>query len=269
MDMDLIESDTQSAKAAEGLPRLYELVSTEQVDSAVDEAVRRAEAGAAEGTLVHARSQTAAAGRCGQDWLSPAGGLYAGLVLRPDEIPADAVQLGVVGVVALGSAVAEHVLPLTELHFRWPNDLLLRHGKVASIQMRWSAAESGRTEWLVLGINANVSAPPSLLGHDAASVQVDGECAVSAGQLLNSFARQFLIWVDRWANDGFEPVRKVWQQRMVGIGDDYAVSVAGSLREGRIVNIGADGGLLLGHGDAIDRISLTDAFARTEPESGS
>ncbi len=265
MDMDLTASATSSGLAADGLPRLYELVSLEQVDSALDEAVRRAEAGAPEGTLVHAHSQTKALGRCGQDWLSPAGGLYAGLVLRPDEIAAEAVQLGVVGVVALGSAIAEHVLPLTELHFRWPNDLLLRQGKVASIQMRWSAAESGTTDWLVLGINVNVSPPPSLLGHDAASVQEDGECAVGAGQLLSSFARQFLIWVDRWANDGFESVRKAWQQRMVGVGEAFEVAAAGSRHTGRLLDIAADGGLLLGHGDIVDRISLTDAFASVEP----
>ncbi len=265
MDLDLTTSPTQTVSGADGLPRLYELVSMEQLDSALDEAVRRAEAGAAEGTLVHAHSQSKALGRCGQNWLSPAGGLYAGLVLRPDEIPAVAVQLGVVGVVALGSAVAEHVLPLTELHFGWPNDLFLRQGKVASIQLRWSATESGRTEWLVLGINANVSAPPSLLGHDAASVQADGECAVGAGQLLSSFARQFLIWVDRWANDGFEPVRKAWQQRMVGVGGEFEVAVAGNRYTGRLLEIAADGGVLLSHGDVVDRISLTDAFARVEP----
>lgn len=268
MDMDLNDTDAPLGLES-GLPRLYELIALGQVDSAVQQASRRADAGAEEGMLVYARSQTDAQGRCGQEWLSPAGGLYAALVLRPDEPAAIAAQLGVVGAVALGSAVAEHVLPLTELHFRWPNDLLLRQGKVGSIQLRWRGSGSGALDWLVLGVNVNVTAPPSMLGFDAASVQVDGGCAVTAAQLLVSFARQFLVWVDRWVNEGFDPVRKAWLQRAVGVGEAFEIAAAGKRHSGRLLGIADDGGLLLGRGGAVDRISLSEAFAWMEPCTGS
>ena len=259
MDLDL-NNEKAGGPGPSGMPRLYRLVELDAVDSALDEACRQAELGAEEGLLVHAREQTNAAGRCGQEWLSPAGGLFAALVLRPEETVTVADQLAMVGAAALGSAIAEHVQPMTELHFRWPNDVLLRQGKVAGVQMRWREDGTGKLEWLVLGINVNVVAPPPAMGFDAASVQVDGDCEVTASLLLEAFARQFLGWVDRWANEGFAEIRKAWLQRAVGIGDDCEFSAAGARHAGRLLDIADDGALLLGRGGAVDRISLKEAF---------
>lgn len=244
----------------DNLPRLYELVEVEQADSAVDEAGRRARQGAEEGLLVRVRSQTSAKGRGGQAWHSPAGGLYAGLVLRPDESPRRASELVLVGVVSLGSAIAEFVQPPAELHYRWPNDLLLHQGKVASVQMQWREDGSEGVEWLVLGAYVNVVVAPGAMGFDAASVQVEGECEATATQLLESFARHFLVWVDRWANEGFEPVRKAWLQRAQGIGDETRITAAGQQHAGRVLDIADDGALLLGRGGAVKRITIREAF---------
>lgn len=243
------------------LPKLYELVAREQVDSVLQEGCRRAQQGADEGLLVWARAQVQAQGRCGQTWLSPAGGLYAGLVLRPEVSARVATQLGLVAVVALGSAVAEHVQPMTELHYRWPNDLLLRQGKVGCVQMGWRDDGVDGLQWLALSVYVNVAAAPAELGFEAAAVQVDGGCEVTAPQLLASFARQFLGWADRWANEGFAPVRKAWMQRAVQSGEEIEIRAAGHTHLGRLLDLADDGALLLGRGGAVDRITIRDAFA--------
>lgn len=60
--------------------------------STQDEAKSRATRGAGEGTLVIADRQTAGRGRMGRSWVSPVGGLWFSLVLRPvvppDRVPA-------------------------------------------------------------------------------------------------------------------------------------------------------------------------------------
>lgn len=260
MDLDLNGTGASSQQTPD-LPRLYELVALESVDCVLQEACRRAAAGADEGLLVQARTQTEALGRRGQPWDSPAGGLYAALLLRPDEPPAIAAQLALVGAVALGAAVAEHVLPLTELHYRWPNDLLLRQGKAGTVQLAWSEGNADRPGFLVLGVYLNVSASPAHLGFEAASVQMEGESTATAHDLLEAFARQFLVAVDRWANEGFEPVRKTWLQRAVQVGEDVEI-VAAKKYAGRLLDIADDGSALLAREGAVQRIPLSEAFPR-------
>lgn len=242
------------------LPKLFDLLALEHVDSVMEEGGRRAEQGADEGLLAWAQAQTQALGRCGQPWLSPAGGLYASLVLRPEAEARVAAELGLVTVVALGSALAEHVQPMTELHYRWPNDVLLHQGKVGSVQMRWRDDGADGLQWLVVGAYVNVAAPPGELGLEAASVQGDGGCEVTASQLLESFARQFLGWADRWANEGFGPIRKAWLQRAAQAGKEVGIRAAGRDRSGRMLDLADDGALLLGRGGAVDRITVRDAF---------
>src|SRR2546428_8800456 len=55
----------------------------ESVRSTNDEAGALAHQGASEGTTVIARIQTAGRGRRGRAWLSPAGGLWLAIRLRP------------------------------------------------------------------------------------------------------------------------------------------------------------------------------------------
>lgn len=248
----------------EELPKLYRLVELEQADSALAEAARRAEQGAEEGLLVRVRTQTAAVGRRGQPWRCSAGGLYAGLVLRPEEPPRVAAQLALVAAVALGSAIAEHVAPPAELHYRWPNDVLLNQAKVASVQMEQGAFEADSGRWLVLGLYANVASAPDGPDFDAAALQVEGACEATASQLLVSFARHFLVAVDRWVNEGFASVRKAWLHRAHGIGDEVSVVAAGHTHSGRMLDLADDGALLLGRGGAVERLTIGDAYGFQE-----
>ena len=63
------------AVARPKLPPAYRLVALDVVTSTNDEALRLAEEGAEDGTLVWAREQTKARGRQGRPWASPRGNL--------------------------------------------------------------------------------------------------------------------------------------------------------------------------------------------------
>src|SRR5690348_3559706 len=87
-------------------------------------ALAAAPAGAAEGTVFLADTQTAGRGRHGHTWSSPAGsGLYLSILLHPRR-PVPAMMLFTL---AAGLAVADAVAAVTGVQpeLRWPNDLLL------------------------------------------------------------------------------------------------------------------------------------------------
>lgn len=126
-----------------------------EVGSALDEVHALGQAGAPEGSLVLAETQTAGRGRDGRTWQSPAGGIWLGLLLRPKTA-----ALGIVSIRA-GLVLADVVddllgAPLTRL--KWPNDVLLHDRKLAGIlcEGRW---QGEALQWLGVGIGVNVANP--------------------------------------------------------------------------------------------------------------
>lgn len=108
------------------------------VDSTNDLALRLADAGAKEGTILLAEAQTAGRGRRGRDWFSPPdSGIYVSVILRPviDEPQRPPTWLTSRITLASGVALAEGVRASTGLavELKWPNDLVCARRKLAGI----------------------------------------------------------------------------------------------------------------------------------------
>ena len=88
------------------------------------------EAGEPEGLVVHTFQQTAGYGRLGRSWVSPFGGLYFSVLLRPQVALAQLPTLGIVTALAQHRAIAA-VLPSSVrscLQLKWPNDVVWEAG---------------------------------------------------------------------------------------------------------------------------------------------
>ncbi len=198
-------------------PPLYDLVVVDKTDSARAHAERLAAQGADEGTLVWAKSQTEGLGRNHRYWMSGHNNLHLGLILNPEQPFAIACQISLVATLCAAMAIAEQAEPMAELRYRWPNDVLLNRGKAAGITLSGSLGDVDVPEWMVLGVNVNVFDNPNSLGFDSASMRGEGFESHDRVRLAESFCRQFLSWLNRWAEDGFVPIRKAWLMR--GRGD--------------------------------------------------
>ena len=89
-----------------------------------------ARAGAVDGTVVSAESQSQGRGRLGRSWVSPAyKNLYLSVILRPD-LPVD--RLPQIGLMA-GVAACDTVREWHPATLKWPNDVLIGGRKVAGI----------------------------------------------------------------------------------------------------------------------------------------
>ncbi len=227
------------------LPPAYRLVVLETCDSTNSEAMRRAEEGAEDGTLIWARRQTEGRGRRGRSWQSLAGNLFFSLVLRPDCSPQQAAQLGFVAAVALGDAIGSVAPPMIEVQFKWPNDVLLNERKGAGILLESKIAD-GAMEWLVLGIGVNVEAYPEDLEPPATSLRFEGTPGdVTAVRVLEAFAPHFMSRVNRWLDDGFAPIRRSWLNHAYGLGEQIGVDLSRERLEGRFKDLDENGTLIL------------------------
>lgn len=141
----------------------------EEIDSTNMAAKRLGLAGAPSGTLVVAGRQKQGRGRLGRTFVSPPGGVYLSLLLRPAVAAPDALTATGAAAVAVCRAVEE--LTRCSLAIKWVNDLFYGGKKVCGILTEAvTDFESGRIDFLVVGIGINLTTTPEQFGPELASI---------------------------------------------------------------------------------------------------
>jgi BirA family transcriptional regulator, biotin operon repressor / biotin---[acetyl-CoA-carboxylase] ligase len=242
-----------------GLP-LHVLAS---VGSTNDVAVDLAAAGAPEGTLVVADTQTRGRGRSGRAWQTrPGTALAMSLVLRPREVrPATAWGISVAGALAVAEALeTEGGAP----SIKWPNDVLLVERKVAGLLVDASWVGE-RLAHAVLGIGVNVLAgsvpPDDEVDFPATSLEHALGRPVERETLLLAILESLARWVSRL---GSESLREAWWQRMAYRDRWVSVENAGREVSGRLVGIDPAGGVVL-RLEGGERVNAGAGAARLRP----
>lgn len=245
------------------VPGLYDLVVVEQTDSARAHAQRLAAQGAEEGTLVWAKKQSEGLGRCGKHWISGEKNLHCALVLRPEDPFGVCCQLSLLASVCVGQAITLVGEPMEELRLGWPNDVYLNRGKVAGVHLSGELGPDDAVNWMVISVNINTFNHPTSLGFAASSLRGEGFASFERVDLLEGFSREFLAWLNRWADQGLEPVRKAWSWRGDWGDEAHSVDYDGRTHRGAFESIDADGNLKLKTTDGIMAFAL-DRFYRPE-----
>lgn len=159
-----------------------ELQFFDELDSTNRAAKEWALAGAPHGSLLVAARQTAGRGRLGRSFLSPQGGLYMSILLRPREEASTAVMMTAGAAVAVCRAVAS--LSGIQLGIKWVNDLFLQGKKCCGILTEAGTGfENASIEYMVLGIGINVTTTAQQLGEHAdvaTSLAAGGDWPVEA-----------------------------------------------------------------------------------------
>lgn len=236
------------------LPDGWTLVALHSVGSTNDEAMRLAEAGASEGTVVWAREQTGGRGRRGRSWASAVGNLYSSTILRPDCPAARAAELGFVAALA----VADMVPAGRDVRVKWPNDVLVGGGKIAGILPESSIGTGGRAEHVVLGIGVNVGFAPSLPEMRYPGACLGGTVEAALETLTAALERR----VGQWRREGFGAVRAEWLAKAGPLGLEVDVKLGDELVRGRFAGMDPEGALLLDTATGPRRIVAGELLAR-------
>jgi BirA family biotin operon repressor/biotin-[acetyl-CoA-carboxylase] ligase len=205
-----------------GWPDGYGRRVLDTVDSTLSEAARIApDLSGPEWILAH--TQTAARGRRGRAWVMPAGNFAATLVLPVSGAPADAALRSFVASLALRDAFVAATGQETAFALKWPNDVLLRGGKVAGILLE-SAGLSGGMTHLAIGIGVNLVAAPSAEQVESAAVRPVSLCGtlgitVLPEVFLDLLANAFARYEDQFQTYGFAPIRTAWMAHAARLGE--------------------------------------------------
>ena len=147
-----------------------ELHCLDTIDSTNSYAKRIAMTGAPEGTVVIANDQTAGRGRMGRQFQSPRDkGIYLSVLLRPEMEPQRLMPVTAMAGVAVCDAV-EKVCGVRP-GLKWPNDPGIGNRKLCGILTEMSLeGETGRVQYLVLGIGINVGQEAEDFSPDVAAI---------------------------------------------------------------------------------------------------
>lgn len=231
-----------------------------EVTSTNDVAKELAAKGAEEGTVVIAEMQTRGRGRIGRRWISPAGGIWFSIVLRPDVAPRDALKLTLTAAVAVAQALRETL----ELHaeIKWPNDVLIEGRKVCGILTEMSTR--GQTVDFVtlgIGINANVDliAFPESLRDSLTSLRKELKRQVNRERLLQALLEELENQYKIFIQQGFGQILKEWKSLAKFLGSYVEVAVYDGKISGFATDVDHNGALLIKTKDgAIRKVTSGD-----------
>ncbi|WP_416211157.1 biotin--[acetyl-CoA-carboxylase] ligase [Nitrospirillum sp. BR 11828] len=216
-----------------------------------------ARTGAPEGTLVRAIRQEAGRGRRGRSWLSDAGNLACTLLLRPGGTPQRAAELSFVTALAAGEAVDGLVAAAPKL--KWPNDILVDGAKIAGILLESEADVDGSVAWVAVGMGLNVRHHPDMADYATTSLLAHG-ADVDPDQVMAAYAGAFDRWYRRWQAFGFAPVRAAWLNAAHGLGGPVTVRLHDRSFDGRLLDLDADGALVVETPAGRVRVTAGDVF---------
>jgi BirA family biotin operon repressor/biotin-[acetyl-CoA-carboxylase] ligase len=233
------------------LPPGYKACLFDEVGSTNEVAMRLLRNGAPSGTVVVAAAQTGGRGRDGRRWQSPVGNLYASIALRPPGRPSDVAQLSFASAVAVAETAASFLAPEATVTLKWPNDVLLRGGKLAGILLESDGVRADGVDGLVVGIGVNVAIcpitatpgglPPACLAeHMPAGVE-----RPALDRVLGSLVARFDHLYRLWCAEGFAPIRREWLGRAHGLGEAITARLPTGALRGLFVDLDAGGALIL------------------------
>ena len=223
--------------------------------------------GETEGLIVIAKSQTAGRGRKDRPWLSPKGGLYFSIILKPRLGAENAPLLGLLGACAVSRSLNE--LGIRRVGLKWPNDVLIGHSKIAGI-LSEAVYIGGDLAGIVIGIGVNQNCPvsdmpPGLQWPTTSVIDEIGE-ETSIEALLCSIVNEIdslLQVVER--DSSFAAVLNEWREVSSTLGVRVRVHEDGKTTDGVAKDIGSNGSLIVETEDGLVNVLLGDvSHLRTE-----
>ncbi len=267
-------ADLARAFAARGAAPPAAVEWHDAIGSTNDRAKELARGGAAEWTIVLAERQTGGRGREGRAWVSPAGGLYLSVVLRPRFQQLSLLPL------AAGVAVAEAAAEVgLDVRLKWPNDVLVLgvapgaapaggevQRKLAGILAEAASGPTG-TEWIVLGIGVNVTTAslPADVARRAAALGEGAASPPDVAAVAAAIVTRLRVWYDALVSSPAAVVA-AWRARALAWwGEPVAVRTAGATLHGRLLGVDQEGALLIEAGGETRRL-LSGEVARFRRE---
>ncbi|KIN61390.1 Biotin-acetyl-CoA-carboxylase ligase [Sulfitobacter noctilucae] len=241
-----------------GWPQGYGRHVLETVDSTLSEAQRMLPTLSGP-TWIFASEQTAARGRRGRAWATPRCNFAGTLIMRRAEEPGVAALRSFLAALALYRAFDAVTGRPDVFALKWPNDVLLRGGKVAGILLESVG------DHLIIGIGVNlVHAPSAAEVEERAlrpvSLKSELGLTVPPEVFLDTLATEYAALEAQFLDQGFAPIRRAWLAHAAKLGEVITARTMRDETVGTFEDVDESGNLILGTAAGPVAITAADVF---------
>lgn len=224
------------------------------------EAFNLASAGAPEGSIILADTQSSGKGRMGRTWSSPAGkNIYLSIVTRPVIPPYIAPRLTIVAAVALSDTLIE--TGIKGHRIKWPNDILCGNRKLSGILTEMKG-DTDSIDFIIIGIGINVNSleedyPPEL--HDTVTgIRMITGNITERNDLIRLLLENFEKYYRLFLDGEFAKILSIWKERADIINREILVRQFNETFTGRVIDLNDDGNLIVDTGVSIRTVNSGD-----------
>jgi len=201
-----------------------------------------------EGDWLIADRQTGGKGRLGRAWNDGSGNFMGSTAVRLAPGDPSPASLALLTGLAVHEALSGFIAQGRGLLLKWPNDLMLNHGKVAGILLEMTGGV------VIVGIGVNLASAPEIPGRKVSALGDDGPVP-SRDDFARALASAFDTELQRWRSVGLAPLLRRWQSAAHPKGTPLTVLPPGEdAVHGTFAGLADDGNL---------RLALADGSIRT------
>lgn len=175
------------------------------------------------------------------------------VVLEPEQPVREALKVALVMMLAVNDALGSTLPAQIGVSFGWPDRILVNGALAGGVKVFSETSEIDEAPaWMVaqfsLDVMGNPAGPEPGTLKTRTSLMDEGAGAISVGDLIESFARHFLSWVNRWQDQGFGPVRAGWEGRAEGRDGAVDLTLPGGRIAGDLLGLNDAGALVVASG---------------------
>ncbi|MFP3984929.1 MAG: biotin--[acetyl-CoA-carboxylase] ligase [Candidatus Bathyarchaeia archaeon] len=199
-----------------------------------------------EKTVILAENQTSGKGRLGRHWVSPKGGIWLSIILRPKISPREALKLTFIA----SSAVAKTIQNTfgLEAQVKWPNDVFVNRKKISGILTEATTQES-LVEFVVLGVginaNVNLNSFPNDLRRTVTSLKHELGREVKKRPLIKTLLQNFEHNYKRLQRGMWHTLLQEWKSMAMFLGEQVEIASFGENFAGKALDVDQDGALII------------------------
>jgi len=203
-------------------------------------------------------------------WGSDPSLVEVAIVLEPDVAFNKAAQMLPLAMVAAGDCIGAIAPPQVGVMFRWPGYVSVNGAPVGTVGVvmdsdTLDANGLHAPSWLIVNLllRMHLPQPEHEPGQTPGMTALAEEGCEDLSHLdvIGSFARHFLTWLNIWQDGGFRPIHVAWMQRADG--RDAGINIPGHPSPVVVTGMDDEGNLLVrtsDHPGPVTALALIDAI---------
>lgn len=142
------------------------IIHFDEINSTNIKAKQLASEKAENGTIIISETQNGGSGRLGRKWISPKGGSWSSIILRPKIPPIEAPKITQIAAAAVYKALEDLDIKVT---IKWPNDIYLNGKKLCGILTEMKG-EIDSIDYVIVGTGMNLNIDGSTWDEDVKKI---------------------------------------------------------------------------------------------------